>query len=130
MGLTLIDPTRSRFSETARSRPGPGEARGDGSQVRGLLPVLRGGFTDDAPEGPAEAAEAAEADIEADLTHAGVGLPQEEHRSLHAAALQVAMGRLAERVAKGPDEMRLGDAGDPREGRDVERLRIVPVHRV
>src|SRR6476646_36494 len=128
MRLTLVDRTRSRFSETARSRPGSGKAGGDGSQVRGSLPVRRGRFTDDVPEGPAEGAEAAEADIEADLAHARVALPQEEHRSLHAAALQVAMGRFAECGAKGPDEVSLGYVSDPREGRDVEPLRVLAVH--
>src|SRR2546423_906821 len=113
---TLIDRTRARFSKTARSCPGSREARGDGPQVRGP-PAVRGrGLTDDLVEGPAEAPEAGEAHVQADLADAAVGLPQQEHRSLHAATLQIAMWRLAEGGAKGPDEVCLGDPGDPREG--------------
>jgi hypothetical protein len=40
------------------------------------------------------------------------------------------MRRLAKGRAKNPDEMRLGDAGDPRQRRDVERLGVIAVHRV
>jgi hypothetical protein len=40
------------------------------------------------------------------------------------------MRRLAESGAKDPDEMRLRDAGDPRQGRDVKRLGVIAVHRV
>ncbi len=41
--------------------------------------------------------------------HAAIRLPQQEHRPLDAAALQVAVRRLAEGGAEDADEMRLGD---------------------
>ena len=40
------------------------------------------------------------------------------------------MGRPAEGRAKDPNEMRVGDIGDARQLRDVERLRVVAIHRV
>jgi hypothetical protein len=94
-------------------------------------PAVAGGrLADDGPEGAAEGPKAREADVEADVGHAAVGLHEQEHRALDAATLQVAMRRLAERGPEGPDEMRLGHVGDAREGADVERLRVAAVHRV
>src|ERR671937_2081881 len=108
MAGTLLAGRRARFSETARSRPGLGEARRDRAQIRSPPPVDRRRLSDDLREGPAERPQAGEADVEADLAHAAVGLAQEEHRPLHAPALQVAMRGLAEGRPEGPDEVRLG----------------------
>jgi hypothetical protein len=55
---------------------------------------------------------------------------QQEHRALDPAALEVAVRRLAERRAEGSDEVRLGDAGDPGQRGDGERLGVAAVHRV
>src|SRR5918992_612203 len=118
---------RARFSKTARSRPGLREAGKNGSEVGGPPPVGGQRLADYLGECPTERPETREAHVEADLRHAAVGLPEQEHRTLHTAALQVAMRRLAERGAKDPDEVRLGDVGDPRQGRDVEGLRVVAV---
>ena len=75
--------------------------------------------------------EAGEADVEADLGDAAVGLAQQEHRPLDPAALQVAVRRLAERRPEGADEVRLGDdMRDAGQRRDVERLGVGAVHRV
>jgi hypothetical protein len=38
--------------------------------------------------------------------------------------------RLAERLLEGPDEVRLGDAGDVGQRGDVERLGVGAIHRV
>src|SRR6266511_3848085 len=130
MGATLVLALRPRFSKTARSRPRLREAGRDGSEVGGPPPIGGRRLADDVGEGPAECPETCEAHVETDLGHAAVGLPEQEHRSLDSAALQVAMRRLAERGAKGPDEVRLRDVGDPCQGRDVKRLRVVAVHRV
>src|SRR5947207_15676375 len=129
MAPTLADARPLRFSKTARSRPRHREAVRDGLYV-GSSAVDRRRLADDGPEGPAERPEAGEADVQADLRDTPVGLPQEEHRPLDAATLQVAMRGLSESGAKGPDEVRLGDVGDLRERGDVERLRVAPVHRV
>src|ERR1700712_1699724 len=129
MAVTLVAPTAVGFSETARSRPCHGEAVRH--VVRDAPPAIAGRrLADDGAEGPAERPEAREADVEADLGHAAVGLPEQEQRALHAPALQVAVRRLAEGVAEGADEVRLGDVGDAREGGDVEGARIAAVHRV
>src|SRR3954453_23064762 len=129
MAATLTGEPRLFFSETARSRVGHGEAVRH-REPRGARAVLLRGLADDRAEGPAERPEAREAHVEADLGHAAVGLAQQEHRPLDAPALQVAVRRLAERRPEGADEVRLGDVGDPREGADVERLRVRAVHRV
>src|SRR6202040_2152995 len=78
----------------------------------------------------AEGTEAGETDVEADIGDAAVALAQQEHRALDPAPLEVAVRRLAEGRAEGPDEVRLGDAGDPGERGDVERLGVAAVHRV
>src|SRR3954469_23774034 len=95
MRATLIARTLLGFSETARSRPRHGEARGD-AHGRRRRPVFRGRFADDRPERPAERPQAAEADVEADLGDAAIGLHEQEHRPLDAPALEVAVRRLAE----------------------------------
>src|SRR3954452_14178640 len=89
------------FSETARSRLRPREAARDRLDRR-VAPVLRRRAPDDLAERPAERPEAREADVEADLGDAAVGLAQQEHRPLDAPALQVAVRRLAERRAERP----------------------------
>jgi hypothetical protein len=61
---------------------------------------------------------------------AAIALAQQEHRALDAAALQVAVRRLAERRAEGADEVRLGHVGDGGQRAHVERLRVRAVHRV
>src|SRR4051794_17184194 len=115
MRATLADRTTPRFSETARSRPGSRETRGHGAQVCGLLAVRGRRRADDLAEGPAERAETRKAHVEADLGHAAVGLPEQEHRPLHSAALQIAVGRLAEGGPEGADEVGLRYVGDPGE---------------
>src|SRR4051795_8487268 len=129
MAVTLVAPCTVGFSETAGSRPGHREAVRD---VVGdaAVAVAGGRLADDGAEGAAERPEAGEADVEADVGHAAVGLHEQEHRALDPPALQVAMRRLAERGSEGADEMRLGDVGDAREGGDVEGTRIAAVHRV
>src|SRR3954451_8889214 len=129
MSATLDAARRPRFSETARSRPRHREARRDGRRAA-VAAVLARRRADDRAERPAERAEAGEADLEADLGDAVVGRAQQEHRALDAAALQVAVWRLAEGGAEGADEVRLADVGDLGERRDVERARVRAVHRV
>src|ERR671918_2743189 len=96
MRATLVLAPRLRFSKTARSRPRLREAGRDGSEVGGTPPIGGRRLADDVGERPAERPETRKAHVEADLGHAAVGLPQEEHRSLDPAALQVPMRRLAE----------------------------------
>jgi hypothetical protein len=52
-------------------------------------------------ERPAEGAEAAEADIEADIRHATIGRAEEEHRPFDAAPLQITLRRFTEGRAEG-----------------------------
>src|SRR5215204_7112464 len=85
----------SHFSETARSDPGHGEAGRHGVRLRGLLAEGRRRPTHDLPEGTAERAEAGEADGEADVGHAAVGVAEQGHRPFRPPTLQVAVGRLA-----------------------------------
>src|ERR687898_1406347 len=130
MWTRLIRARRPRFSKTARSGPRLGEAGRDRSEVR-RAPAIRGRrLADDLGERAAEGAQAGEADVEADLSDAAVALPEQEHRALDPAPLQVAVRRLSEGGAEDPYEMRLRDVGDLRQRRDVERPRIVAVHRV
>src|SRR5467141_4097250 len=114
---TLDDVARPVFSKTARSRPGHGEAVWDGFD-RPALTVRRRRLANDVAKAPAEGAQAVEANVEADVRHAAVGHPQEEHRPLDPAALKVAVRRLGEGRAKGSDEMRLRDVRELGEGRD------------
>ena len=81
-------------------------------------------------ERPAEGAEAAEADVEADVGDAAFGLAQEEHRALHATPLEVPMRRLPEDGPKAADEVRHGDIGHRGHRGDVERLGVRAVHGV
>src|SRR5690349_16910070 len=109
------------FSETARPRPGHHEAaRGQSRCVLLAAAELLGRLADDVLERAAERPEAEEADVERDLRDAAVGLAQEEHRALDAAALQVAVRSLAERRLERADEVRLRHQRDAGGRRDVE----------
>src|SRR5215472_3815664 len=118
---------RARVVKTARlrrrSHPVLHEAGRD-RQYDAALTVGRWRPAHDVAESPAEGAQAAEPDIEADVGHAEVGLTQEEHRALHATALQVAVRRLAKGRSEGADKVCLGGVGYPGEGGDVERLGV------
>src|SRR5438105_5382043 len=127
--LTLDDVLRGGFSKTARSRPGHREAVGRGYDGP-MLPIGAGGRADDIAKDAAERAEAGEADIETDVRHAAVRRPQQVHAALDPAALEIAMRGLAERRAERPDEVRLRNVGDLSQRRNVQRLRVSPVHRV
>src|SRR3981081_4337579 len=133
MWLSMRAPLDARspagFSKTARSRPCHPEAGGDSVGV-GTAAVLRRGSADYLPECPAEGAEAHEAHVEADLSDAAIGFAQHEHRSLHAAALKVAVRCLAKRRAERAYDVRLRYVRDPRQRSDVERAPVVAVHRV
>src|SRR5919206_1448450 len=69
------------FFKTARSRPGHGEAGGNGPGL-GITAIGRRGLADDRAEGAAERPQTGEADIEADIGDAAVRFAQQEHRSL------------------------------------------------
>src|ERR1700680_1903234 len=117
------------FSKTARSHPAHREASRH-SHHASALAIRDRRLADDVAEGAAEGAQAVEADVEANVSDASLGLAQQEHRALDAAALQVAVRRLAERRAKGSDEVRFRHVGDAREHGDVERIRVGTVHRI
>src|SRR5437588_8625299 len=91
------------FSKTAGSRPCHSEA-GRRAVSCGAVAVLGRRATDDLPKRPAERAEAHEAHVEADISHAAVALAEHELRALDAPALQVAMRGLAERRPERADE--------------------------
>src|SRR5215210_5996151 len=91
MGLTLARGALTRISKTARSGPGLREAGRHRAKVGGVEAVPRGRLAHDLPEGPPEAAEAREADLQADLAHAELGLPEQEHRPLDPPALEIAV---------------------------------------
>src|SRR2546425_1704291 len=127
--LTLDRVSRPGFSKTARSRPGHGEAVRDGHDGP-ALPLFARRFADDLLKTPAERAQAGESDVQADLCHVTVRRTQQIHGALDAAALEIAMGRLAEGRAEGPDEVRLRNMRDAGERGNGERLRVGAVHRV
>src|SRR5829696_3192225 len=127
MGSKLPPRSPAGFSKTARSRPRHGEAVRNGLRV-GPLAVLGGRLAQDRAEGAAEAAEAREAHVEADLGDAAIRVPEQEHGALDPPALKVAVRRLAEGVAEAPAEVRRRHMRDPREARYVERLRVAAVH--
>src|SRR5262245_36727247 len=103
-GSSYRDGRRSRFSKTARSHPRHHEACGNGRHAPSLTEVRRR-LAHDVVKGPAECAQAAEPDIEADICDAAIRRTQEEHRALDASALQIAVRCLAERLAKGANEV-------------------------
>src|SRR5215471_15263011 len=94
---------RTRFSKTARPRPGHHEAGRHGRHLS-LLSEAGGRFADDVAKRATERSEAAETDVEADVRHAPIGRSQQEHRALDAPALQITVRCLAERVAERADE--------------------------
>ena len=116
-------------SKTARPRPGHHEAGRHGRHLS-LLPEAGGRFADDFVKRTTERAEAAETDVEADVGDAAVRRSQQEHRPLDAPALQVAVGRLAERVTEGANEVRLRHLSDPSKARNAEWLGERAIHRV
>ena len=92
--------------------------------------VVRRRLADDLAERAAEGAQAVEADVEADVGDAAVGLAQQEHRALDPPPLQVAVRRLPEDGAEAAAEVRLGDVGHRGDGANVERLGVGAVHGV
>src|SRR5712691_7960225 len=97
MHATLKEACAVRFSEPAllsrrthpRHRPACGHEQ-RGSRAGEARAVLRGRLADDRAKRAAERAQAVEAHVEADLGDRPLGLAQQLHRALHAAALQVA----------------------------------------
>jgi hypothetical protein len=81
-------------------------------------------------EGPAERAQTAETDVEADVGDRTVSRAKQEHRPLDTPPLQIAVRRLAKCRAEGADEVRFGHFGDVREAWDAERFGKRAVHRV
>jgi hypothetical protein len=79
-------------------------------------------------EGPAECAQAAETDVEANVRYAPIRGTQEKHRALHAPALEIAVRSLAERCAEGADEVGLGYFGNPRKVWNAERFGKCAIH--
>src|SRR6202011_706182 len=116
--LRLDDVSRLGFSKTARSCPCHREAGGHGDD-RSALAVRRRCIAEDVAAATDEGAETGEAHVQADVGHATVGPAQQEHGALDSTALKVPVRRLAKGRSKGPDEMRLGDARDSSQARDV-----------
>src|SRR5690606_28708480 len=81
-------------------------------------------------ERAAERTQAGEADSEGDISHRPAGVPQQVHRPLDPAPLEVPVRRLAEDLPEGADKVRFGDQRDPGQRRDVQRLGVVAVDRV
>src|SRR5438067_13699098 len=137
MAVTLDDCPPGRFSEPAllscrahpRHRP-TGRHEQRGALAGEARAVLRGRLADDRAKRAAERAQAVEAHVEADLGDRARGLTQELHSPLHAAALQVAVRRLAESGAELAAEVRRGYLGDARERLHIERRGEGAVDRV
>src|SRR2546428_11198934 len=90
------------FSETARSGPGHGEAvRHCKNEAPG--PIVGRRLAHDVTKRAAESSKAPEPDVQADVGHGAVGLPQQEHGALDPPALQVAVRRLTKGRPEGPD---------------------------
>src|SRR5438552_5871180 len=137
MAVTLDDGLAGRFSEPAllsrRARPRhrPARRHEQGGALAGeARPVLRGRLADYRAKRATERTQAVEADVEADLGDRTRGLTQELHRTLDAAALQVAVRRLAEGGAELAAEVRRGYVRDARERLHVERRGEGAVDRV
>src|ERR1700690_4121142 len=137
MGVTLDGGVAACYSESAllpgraqpRHRPAGRHAQRGAVAVE-TRAVCRGRLTDDLAEGASECAEAVESDVEADLGYGTVGFAQQLHRTLHPAALQVAVWRLAKRRPELAAEVRRRDVSDTCKRRHVERLRERTVHHV
>src|SRR6266851_3346330 len=139
MGMTLMLGGRrcGGVSKTARSHRHPRRHHGPhGPQLEAVgrhhrpMPhaVLRRRLADDLSKRAAEGPPAGEADVEADVGDAAVGLTQEEHRPLHPPPLQVTVRRLPEDGAEAADEVSLGDMGHRGHGADVKRFGVSAVH--
>ena len=122
------------FSKTARLRARSSTratARPHGRQLDAVrrdhraVPraVVRRRLADDLAERAAERSQAGEADVEADVGDAAVGLAQQEHRALDPPPLQVAVGRLAEHGPEAAAEVRLARRGRPRPRRERRAAR-------
>src|ERR1700704_2602094 len=94
------------FSETARSHPAHREA-GRHRKDQLAISVLSRCVADDLAERPAEGAQAVEANVHADVCDASLGLSKQEHGTLDAPALQVAVRRFAKCRLEGSDEVGL-----------------------
>src|ERR1700728_4124378 len=130
MGATLNRGVAARYSESAllpgraqpRHRPAGRHAQRS-ADARETRAVCRGRLTDDLAEGAGERAKAVESDVQADLGDRKAGFAQQLHRTLHPAALEVAMRCLAERSPELTAEVRRRDVCDTRKRRHVQRLR-------
>src|SRR6267143_1776227 len=107
--VRLADVSRPGFSKTAWSCPRHGEASRDGDN-RSALAEAGWRLADDVTEDPAEGAQAAEAHVQADVRHAPVGRPQQEHGPFDPPALEVPVRCLAKRGAEHPAVDLLGSA--------------------
>jgi hypothetical protein len=81
-------------------------------------------------KGPAEGAQAAETDVEANIRYVPIRRAQKKHRALDAPPQEIAMRGLAERSAEGTDEMRLGYFRNSRESWNTEQFRERAIHRI
>src|SRR5260370_7320993 len=117
------------FSKTAGSHVGHREAARHRFDL-GTCAIFAGCDAEDVTEWAAEGAEGVEADIEADVSDAALGLAQLEHCALNPPALEVAVRHLAESRAKRPYEVGLGDERNLGEVVDVEWLRVRAIDRV
>src|SRR5207247_6541581 len=94
-----------------RPHPRHGEARRRGHHVA-ASPIVGRALADVVAEGSAEGAQARETDIEADIGDVALRFPEQEHRSLDATPLEVAVGCLPEGRLRGEDVVSEGDYGD------------------
>src|ERR1700674_2659175 len=117
------------FSKTAGSRPGHREAGRHGKDELAIA-IFGRSVAHDFCESPAESAEAAKPNVEADVSDTSRGLPEQEHRALHPPALKVTVRSLAERRLEGPDEVGLGYVSDARKTYEIQRLRVSAIHRI
>jgi hypothetical protein len=81
-------------------------------------------------EDPAERAQAAETDIEANVRYAPIAGSQEKHRPLDAPSLKIAVRGFPESRAEGADEVRLRRPRNPREAWNGKRFRKRAIHRI
>jgi len=84
----------------------------------------------DRVEGAAECSQTGEADTEADVGHAPIGLAEQEHRALDPPPLEVPVRPLAEHCVEAADEVRGRDVHDGGHGPYVKRLGVGAIHRV
>jgi hypothetical protein len=99
----------------------------------GIRPLWRnvvGDSAQDVAESPAECAQAAETNVEANVRYAPIRGTQEKHRALNPPALEIAVRGLAERRTEGADEVRLRHLRNSRELWDAEWFRKRAIHRI